>query len=217
MQLHLFSNPQPFLRDIVEISRTYLAGAANPTILYVPPRLKLEYVNMTREVFAGLADLLVIDLSTITAEAFCAALERVQVLFVPGGNTFLLNQHIHQKGLYDPVRQAVLGDLPYVGFSAGALVCGPNMLTTNDFNASGSIHFQGFGFTPYNFLAHYPVTDGPEREMKDARVAAYHEFHDNPVLALEDDAYIHITAEGARRVRGSVWLFEKGKERQPFR
>lgn len=79
--------------------------------------------------------------------------------------------------------------------SAGAIICGANILTTNDINCCGSTHFTGFGLVEYNFVAHYPDADGLEREKMDARIASYHQFHDNPIVSLEEKAHILISED----------------------
>jgi peptidase E len=103
--------------------------------------------------------------------------------------------------------------MPFVGFSAGMLICGENILTSNDGNDCGSTRFSGFGFTKFNFVAHYPTRDGEDRVERDNRICEYHNGHANPVLALQDDGYIAIDGEGTKVVRGNCWLFEAGGEK----
>jgi peptidase E len=100
-----------------------------------------------------------------------------------------------------------------VGFSAGMVICGENILTTNDKNDCGSTKFTGFGFTEYNFVAHYPAGDREVQVQRDSQICQYHNSHANPVLALEDDGCVEIDREGAKVVRGHCWLFELGKEK----
>jgi peptidase E len=104
--------------------------------------------------------------------------------------------------------------MPFVGFSAGMLICGENILTSNDDNDCGSTRFSGFGFTKYNFVAHYPARDGEDRAERDNRICEYHNRHANPVLALQDDGYIEIDGEGTKVVRGNCWLIEAGGEKK---
>jgi len=52
----------------------------------------------------------------------------------PGGNTFLLNHPpAYQQG-HGISAQEVTAGLPLIGFSAGAILCGPNILTSKDMN-----------------------------------------------------------------------------------
>jgi dipeptidase E len=104
--------------------------------------------------------------------------------------------------------------LPLVAFSAGAVMCGPTMLTTNDMNICACTQFEGFGLTPYNFNVHYPPDDGEARELRDERLWEYHVFNDNHVLALEDDAHLNVKDGQVTLVSGNCWLFEKGKARR---
>jgi len=48
---------------------------------------------------------------------------------------------------------------------------------------------------------------------RDDRMGQFLQFHDHPVLAMQDDAYIQVTGAGLVLVRGTCWRFEKGKEK----
>jgi peptidase E len=41
-----------------------------------------------------------------------------------------------------------------VGFSAGAMLCGPNILTNQDANMLPTCHFDSLDLLPYNIFAH---------------------------------------------------------------
>ena len=112
---------------------------------------------------------------------------RATVLYIPGGNTYLLLDRLYQSGAFCLIQARVLAGMPLVGFSAGMVICGPNILMSNNKNVCGSTEFTGLGFTEYNFMAHYPSDDGEERARRDSRICRYHNSHTNPVLALEDD------------------------------
>ncbi len=216
MQLHLFSMPGEYpLRDIVAAGKPYLLAQPQPTVLYLPATgvtIKEEYVEMMCEAFKGLAQVEVLDLTIEVYPDFGAALERASLLCIPGGNTYLLLYRLYQSGLFGLIQQRVWQGLPLVGFSAGMLVCGANILTSNDINCCACTQFAGFGFVPYNFVAHYPGAEGPERDRVNQRIVEYyHAFHTNPVLALEDDGYIRVDGQRVELVRGHGWLFEKGR------
>jgi hypothetical protein len=36
-------------------------------------------------------------------------------------------------------------------------------------------------------------------------------FHDHPVLAMEDGAYLQVKNSGLQLVRGAIWRFEPGR------
>jgi dipeptidase E len=62
----------------------------------------------------------------------CAEVENADAVFIGGGNTFLLLNTIYEKGLLDVLRSRVFSGMPYLGSSAGSVVAGPTLKTTND-------------------------------------------------------------------------------------
>jgi dipeptidase E len=168
---------------------------------------------LTRQVLQNLADVQVIDLQFVEHHQFERCLQVASMIFVPGGNTYILNFRLHQNGLMESLRRAVLQKhVPYVGISAGTLVSGANILTSNDLNACGCTVFTGLQLAPYNFCAHFPPEDSPDRQGKVDRIMAYHEFHQNPVLALEDGAHVWVNNGTARLDSGNAWFYEKGRD-----
>lgn len=216
MQAHLLSTPgNPPIRDIVRAARPYLSGNERGIVAYLPAACLGDlYVRLTERSFSRNADVLTIDVQSHTPEKIRAALDRADVLYIPGGNTYVLAQRVASAGLLNEIREHVMAGLPVVAFSAGTVFCGPNILTTNDMNASASTDFAGLGLSEYNFNVHYPTQDGEDRALRDERIGEYHLFHDNPVLALEDSAYIHISDGKAHIIRGNCWFFEKSKEKK---
>jgi hypothetical protein len=73
-------------------------------------------------------------------------------------------------------------------------------------------HFKSLNLLPYNIVAHYPSTDA-ERDDEDDWLSDYHARHANPILALENDAYVRWDGKTLRRVRGAAWILEPGKAR----
>jgi peptidase E len=219
MNLHLFSMPGVYpLGDIVAASKPYLNVATHPILLYLPAAdatLNLAYVNQTRTAFETLAEVEVLDLTQpIPFVDLENIIKQATVLYVPGGNTYLLLDRLHRSGAFDLIKTRVHVGLPFVGFSAGMVICGENILTTNDNNDCGCTQFAGLGFTKYNFASHYPARKCKERELRDNRIREYHKTHANPVLAIEDDGYIEVDNKGTKVVHGHCWLFEAGREKK---
>jgi dipeptidase E len=99
-----------------------------------------------------------------------------------------------------------------VAFSAGAVVCGQDILTSNDLNMVPTTHFKGLGLLPFNFNVHY--RDDAER---DEWLAEYRHFHDNPVIMLEDGAYIKVSGKTTSLVRGEAWCWRAGEEKDKIK
>ncbi len=61
------------------------------------------------------------------ADAFAAALDDVDVLYVAGGNTFALLAALRRHGRDTVLIDKVRAGLPYIGSSAGSIVTGPSI------------------------------------------------------------------------------------------
>lgn len=233
IQLHLFSSPGIQNGEfILAACRLLLEGQAQPLVAYLPaaslqPR---RWLRLTKTRFRGLAQVSMIDPEMHSLERICKILDRAQVLFIPGGNTYLLSQRLHLplsrsskrtreeqiepgagETLFSLLHTRITAGLPVVAFSAGSVLCGLDILTTNDINCCGFDHFEGLGLLPYNLNVHYPQAPGDQRESCDDRLQEYLAFHDQIILALEDDAYLRVMGDEINLVRGAAWKMEAGK------
>jgi dipeptidase E len=218
VNLHLFCLPGAYpVQDIFAASKPYLVTRTDPVVLYLPAAgaiLNAEYVDVTRTAFENLAEVAILDLTQpaplIDLES---AVERATILYIPGGNSYLLLDRLHRSGAFGLIQARVKAGMPLVGFSAGMVICGPNILTAVGKNDCERTEFTGLGFSKYNFCAHYPAGDGVERAQRDSQIRGYHNTHANPVLALEDDGCIEIDNKGTQVARGHCWLFEPDSEK----
>lgn len=109
------------------------------------------------------------------------------------------------------LRKKVQAGLPVVGFSAGMILCGPNILTAKDLNAVETTYFGGLNASSFNFFAHY-MPDG--LSAHDDWLSDYHSFHDNPVIMLSDGAYVKVDGKKTTLVRGEAWILRRGEEKE---
>ncbi len=213
VDLHLFSTPGPdeTLDWVVDACRPYLENKAKATLAILP--LASLYadrlIQETEKAFQGLAHLQAIDSEEMDAAEAEAILRRAAAAYIPGGNTFLLNHRLHISRLFPYLRQKLQAGLPLIGVSAGGVLCGPNILTSNDLNMVPTPHFDGLGLAPFNFNMHY--TDTAER---DNRLLDYQVFHENPIILMEDGAYVRIQGKSTVLVRGRAWIWRAGQEKE---
>lgn len=139
-------------------------------------------------------------------------LRRAALLYISGGNTFLLNHRLHLSKLMPYLRKLVQ-TMPVVAFSAGTVLCGPNILTSKDLNSAGTPYFEGLKAVPYNFLVHYGE-DAYLQAIHDNWLADYHVFQDNPVIIMADNAYIRVEGKKMFLARGDAWILRKGQEKE---
>lgn len=192
----------------MEAARSILESSPSPLVAYLPAAsLERHFIRETKAAFRGLAQVRAIKPEAHPLPRVRAILERASLLYIPGGNTYLLAHRLHSLGLLQELRQRVLEGLPLLGISAGTVFCGQDILTTNDINCCGCTQFAGLGLLPYDLNVHYPP-EGPEREARNERLGEYLVFHQTPILALEDEAYIEVKDGEIALVRGGVWKLE---------
>ena len=216
MNLHLFSTPgENDIRYIIEASRLYLSGKSDARIAFLPQAwLNIKHwLDYTVRAFAELARIELIDTEQMDLAEMESIIRRAQAVYISGGNTFLLNHRLHVSRLMPYLRKKVQAGLPVVGFSAGMILCGPNILTSNDLNTVGTTYFDGLNATPFNFFAHYGQ-DSYDQSTHDEWLSDYHLFNDNPVIMLSDGAYVKVEGKKTSLVRGEAWILRKDQEKE---
>ena len=211
LNLHLFSTPgERDIRYIVDTSRPHLEHKSEPLVAYLPlASLSNRWQEFTEKAFKGLAHLETVNTETMTFSEMEAILRRAHVVYIPGGNTFLLAHRLHASRLMPYLRKKVLSGLPLVAFSAGAILCGPNILTSHDMNMVETTNFSGLNLAPFNFHAHYVDDIDSDDWLSD-----FHVFQPTPIILLEDGAYIHVDGKKTSLVRGEAWVLRRGQEKE---
>lgn len=215
MELHLFSTPGDNINNIIEASRSYLEHMDDPTVAYLPlASLYVErWLEVTETAFKNLARLETVNAELMHQQEIEEIIRRAALVYIPGGNTFLLNHRLHLSGVMPYLQRVVKTGMPLIGFSAGMVVCGQNILTSRDMNSVKTPHFDGIKATPFNFMSHYPL-DSYGQSVWDEWLADYHFFHDDPVVMLCDDAYIQVKGKKVMLVRGEAWIVRKDSEKE---
>ena len=211
INLHLFSSPgDGDIRYILDACRPYLEKRENPLVAYLPlANLSDHWQAFTEKAFTGLARVVSLNAENNTFAEMETIVRQVHVLYVPGGNTFLLAHRLHNSRWLPYLRKKIQSGLPYIGFSAGAILCGPNVLTSRDLNMIPTVHFEGLNLLPANLLVHSQDT-----AEEDAWLADFHIFQPNPVILLADGAEIKLENKKLSLRRGAGWLLRKGQEKE---
>lgn len=216
MNLHLLSSPgDRDIRWVLEACRPYLLDKPNPGVAFLP-QASLDvnrWLDYTVHAFGGLAQVGLIDTERMELSEMEAVIRRAHVAYISGGNTFLLNHRFHVSGLTPYLRKKIQAGLPVVAFSAGMIVCGPNILTSKDMNSVETTHFESLNVSPFNYVAHYGA-DSYTQAMHDDWLSDYHTFHDNPVIMFCDGAYVMVTGKKTTLVRGEAWILRKESEKE---
>lgn len=88
---------------------------------------------------------------------YIEAIKQARCIMIGGGNTFYLLYKLYKYNLLDAIRERVLGPdrIPYIGWSAGSNVAGPDIGTTNDMPIIWPSTDKALGLVPYNINPHY--------------------------------------------------------------
>ncbi len=182
MRLLLLSNStnpgEPYLAWPLPHLRDFLGTASR--IFFVPyagVRMSADaYVAAVRDALAPLG---VAVAGAHETRNPAAELERADAVAVGGGNTFHLLARLYATGLLEPVRERVRAGLPYIGWSAGANVACPTIMTTNDMPIVEPTSFAALGLVPFQINPHYTEARLPNHggETRPERIAEFLEVN----------------------------------------
>lgn len=103
---------------------------------------------------AGLKDVEFVDL-----EAQSISLEKYNIIYVCGGNTFKLLKFAKEKGFYKDIKQLLDRGGFYIGVSAGSIIMSPSIDIVNeiepDSNDVGLTDFGSFKIVSFCVMPHY--------------------------------------------------------------
>lgn len=165
-----------------------------------------------------------IDVTSIHHAASPAeAIERAECILISGGNTWMLNQMLHEQGVIVPIQRAVRErNVPYIGWSAGCNVATPSIRTTNDMPVRNSVVLPALGLFPVQINPHYidAHVSGHMGETRDERLAEFCAVNPSEsVIALREGSMLHISGNNLRyfSARGQGFkVFRHGEEIQEY-
>ena len=132
------------------------------------------------------------------------AVNEAQAIVVGGGNTWNLLRHIHDLGLIEAVRRKVLAGTKYIGWSAGANVACPTIMTTNDMPVVDPSGFHAFNLVPFQINPHYLDANpaGHGGETREQRILEF--------IALNKNVYVAGLREGCMFLINGTCMRMKG-------
>lgn len=220
--LLLLSNSALHGRRYLEHAREALSAflAGRRTVHFAPFALA-DHDGYTARVRDALQPLGVEVIGLHAVEDARATVERAEVLFVGGGNTFRLLKSVQRHRLLEPVRRRVAaGELAYLGSSAGTNLACPTVRTTNDMPIVQPDSLQAFGLLPFQINPHYQDADPASTHMgetREERLRQFLEENDVPVLGIREGAWLRRQGESLTLggTTGAL-LFRRGAEPTPY-
>jgi dipeptidase E len=124
------------------------------------------------------------------------AVREAEAIVVGGGNTFQLLASLYERELIEVIRERVHAGVPYIGWSAGAVITAPTMGTTNDMPIIEPPSLRALNLIPFQINAHY--TDfhqpGHQGETRAERLEEYIAVNRSVrVLGLREGSSLRIT------------------------
>ena len=179
-----------------------------------------EYTNSVKEMFSHL-EFEIIGIHELDNPL--VELEKMEGIYVGGGNTFSLVQKLHEKEIIEIIRRKVLNNgIPYAGVSAGANVACPTMQTTNDMPIDLVPSFETFGIVPFQINPHYHPggiwwKENDELrehfgETRKRRIEEFHNFNDTPVIGLYEGSFLICNENGIELQGNKAAIIAKGTE-----
>ena len=207
-----------------EIKELYQATPATPKLVMVVPYASGDLDAVVERVRNVLKPFGIDVVGSHTVRDPVALLDKVDGVFIPGGNTFRLVDRLQKTGLDKAIRKKVRAGMPYMGSSAGTNVACPTMMTTNDMPIIQPASFNAIGLVPFQINAHYfagafKYDDSGKGhyipyagETRDDRLIQFQEEENIPVLGLRESTALRIRGDkvellGSKPVR----LFQPGK------
>ena len=152
-----------------------------------------------------------------------AAIEQADGIIVSGGNTWVLNKTLHDYGLINVIRKAVIRhNKPYIGWSAGANIACPTIRTTNDMPIITSVVMSSLNLVPFQINPHYidMTLSGHNGETRDQRIEEFLAVNRHDVVAgIPEGTLFHVDGETLRFVSANdkpMKLFRYGEQPQLF-
>ncbi|MFS7360661.1 dipeptidase PepE [Rahnella inusitata] len=125
------------------------------------------------------------------------AIANAQCILISGGNTWMLNQLLHENSLIVPIQRAVRErNVPYIGWSAGCNVATPSIRTTNDMPVRNSVVLPSLGLFPVQINPHYidAHVSGHMGETRDERIAEFCAVNPSEsVIALREGSLLQVS------------------------
>lgn len=193
----------------------HLAGVREA--LFVPyAGVTVTWEAYTARVAEALAPLGVAVRGAHAAAEPAAAVAGAEALLVGGGNTFHLLAELQRRGLVDALRARAAAGAPYAGWSAGSVVAGPTIRTTNDMPiVEPPRGLDALGLVAVQLNAHFTDAHPPgfQGETRRERLAEF--LAANPgatVVALPEGSWLEV--DGPRATVGGAHpavLFRAGR------
>jgi dipeptidase E len=201
-----FSWPKAYVREFLpeNVSKIVFIPFAAVTLPYD------EYETIVQQAFAAMGLMV-----KHHEHDMSAAVQQAQAIVVGGGNSFALLSNMYRYDLLNAVKQRVAAGVPYIGWSAGANLACPTIMTTNDMPIIVPPSLEALHLVPFQINPHYHELKF-ENQGGETRKERLEEFlvlnPEKRIIGLPEGMLLQ--REDARLVikgTGTAKLYEAGK------
>lgn len=149
----------------IEVVKDFLnKNSESKKVLFVPTATNVDeykkYIHFTREAFEENGyETENFDISEFLEEEIKDKLEKTDILFISGGNTFYLLQELKKKNLISYLKQKIEDGLIFIGESAGSVIAAPNIEYAgimDDRTLAGELNdYTGLNLVSFYIVPHY--------------------------------------------------------------
>lgn len=149
------------------------------------------------------------------------AIADAQGIVIGGGNTFHLVKMMYETGVMPVIREKVLQGIPFVGWSAGANVACPTMMTTNYMPICEPPSLKCFNLIPFQINPHYMDAnpEGHAGETREQRIMEFLTVNRNVYVAGLREGCLFTIEDGniSHSGKRSLRIFKYGTETSEYK
>jgi dipeptidase E len=123
-------------------------------------------------------------------------IDEYDILYMSGGNTGHLLNQLRKTGAFDLIVDKVRGGKPYIGTSAGSIVCGPRLPDYFFEDIPELEDTTCFNLVNFTLIPHWGDAYFKERYVGERLEKAYKDTQD-PLLLLTDKQYVRVLDDGS--------------------
>lgn len=220
MNLLLISNStnvgQPFLEYPMPQIEQFFSKQNVKRVLFIPyAGVTVCWNDFTEKVARKFATIGVEVTGIHTLPNAAAAVRDAQAVVVGGGNSFSLLKWMQDSGIVEPIRERVMGGMPYVGWSAGSNMACPGLYTTNDMPIVEPMSFKALGLIPFQINPHYldARIEGHGGESREQRIEEFLQLNKGMYVAGLREGCMLLLENGSLKLIGDrpMRLFHYGQ------
>jgi dipeptidase E len=204
-----FTWPQLYVREFL--------GKMSKPLVFIPYAAVTfsfdEYEEKVNEAFATMG----YDVKSIHRESDpIGMIKSAGAILVGGGNSFALLKRMYDNNLMDIIRDRVISGTPYIGWSAGANLACPTIMTTNDMPVVQPPSLHALSLVPFQINPHYHELkfEGQGGETRKERLEEFVVMNpDKKVIGLPEGMLVERNGDKfTLRGNGVAKLYVGGRE-----